>query len=89
MINSDEKSYKSFYITLKSPLFSPFNTMNLYLHFTTEKSVNSIDGYYFVNSFEHYKNNLDEFNDNYKTSQLIFLKKQLFEVSSIRKIATA
>ncbi len=83
-----KKYYNNYYFTLKSSIFSPFNSMNLYIHFQQEKINNSFYGYYFLNTFENYKHS----EDNYKlgnNSQPNFMNKKAFKAECIKKIAAA
>ena len=46
-----KKSYNNYYFNIKSSLFSPFNSMNLFIHFQHEKTNNSVDKKSFLANF--------------------------------------
>jgi len=82
------KTYNSYIFTLRSPLFSPFNSLNLFVHFQHEETNNSTDGYYLLKAYEQYSTGDNKKNYCHKLKSKI-LNKEIFEQNCIKKIASA
>ena len=88
MPQSLKKKYNSYYFTIKSPLFTPFNTLNLFVHFQHEEINNSTDGYYLLNAIEQC--NSGDAVDNYcHGSKKQNMDKNQIKPNYIKKIASA
>jgi len=83
-----KKTYNSYFFTIKSPLFSPFNTLNLFVHFQHEEINNSTDGYYLLNVFEQC-NSGDKIDNYCHGSKSQTLDKNQIKPNYIKKIASA
>ena len=82
------KKYCSYYFTIRSPLFSPFNSLNLFLHFKRMEGNNSTNGYYLLSVYEQCET--EKHNDNYcHKSVPPFLNKNILRETTIKKIASA
>jgi len=81
-----EKFYKNYLFTLSSPLFLPFNSMNLFVHFQYESMNGSTNGYYYLSAFEEYGTFK---NSSCKVYQSEVPNKKFINKKSIKKIAVA
>jgi len=85
--NSQETS-NSYLFTIRSPLFSPFNSLNLYVHFQREGINSSTDGYYLLRAFEQYNGGDGKENYFHKLKSKK-LDKKIFKKNHVKKMASA
>ena len=83
-----KKSYNNYYFTIRSSLYSPFNSMKLHIHFQHELTNNSVDGYYLLNSFEQYPI-IEFYNGKFTNYESNFPNMQKSDTSCIKKISSA
>lgn len=83
-----QKTYNSYFFTIRSPLFSPFNSLNLFVHFQHEETNNTTDGYYLLKTYEQYSIG-DAKESYYHKLKSKLLDKKIFKQNYIKKIASA